>query len=109
MHVVAVFHEEKRRVLSASIAHIEALAVFGAIQLDLRAMGIPDHPVSIDANAVFGGIEIFIPSTWEVVMKGTGIFGAYQDETLAPVVSEGKRGKLIVRGVSVFGGVSVKN
>lgn len=109
MHVAAVFHEEKRRVLSPTVAHIEALAVFGSCLLDLRAMGVPDHPVSIDANAVFGGIEIFIPSTWEVVIKGAGIFGAYQDETLAPVVSEGERGRLIVRGVSVFGGVSVKN
>lgn len=109
IHVAAVFHEEKRRILSASVAHIEALAVFGSIQLDLRAMGVPDHPVSIDANAVFGGIEIFIPSTWEVVIKGAGIFGAYQDETLPPVVSEGERGRLILRGVSVFGGVSVKN
>lgn len=109
MHVAAVFHEEKRRVLSSSIAHVEALAVFGSCQLDLRSMGVPDHPVSIDANAVFGGIEIFIPSTWDVVIKGAGIFGAYQDETLAPVVSAAERGRLVVRGVSVFGGVSVKN
>lgn len=109
LHVVAVFTEERRRITNPNFVQAEAVAVFGSCQIDLRAIGIPDHAVTIEANAVFGGVEIFIPTTWDVLLKGVGIFGVYQDETIPAVAVEGRRGQLIVRGVSAFGGVTVKN
>ena len=64
----------------------------------------------LDLNAVFGGIEVRVPESWSVVVKGAGVFGAFQDSTLQPdprIYPEAKR--LIVKGGAVFGGVELKN
>ena len=61
-------------------------------------------------NAVFGGIEARIPESWTVVMKGAGVFGAFQDSTQHPdprIFPNPKR--LVLKGGAVFGGVEVKN
>jgi len=64
----------------------------------------------LDLNAVFGGIEAKIPESWAVVVKGTGVFGAFVDNTLQPdprIFPNPKR--LICKGGAVFGGVEIKN
>jgi len=70
---------------------------------------VPGHAVTIDASTVFGAVEIYVPSTWDVILRGFGILGVYQDETLPPVTAGGERGTLIVQGVSMLGAVTVKN
>jgi hypothetical protein len=64
----------------------------------------------LELNAVFGGIEVKLPESWSVVMKGAGVFGAFQDSTVQPdprIYPSPKR--LIVKGGAVFGGVELKN
>jgi hypothetical protein len=85
-------------------------AVFGGAEIDLRGAGMTKEEVIIDVNAVFGGVEIYAPDTWEVVMRGAPIFGGYDDGTTLPRRVEGKKTpRLIIAGSAVFGGVSVKN
>jgi hypothetical protein len=61
-------------------------------------------------NAVFGGADIKVPAAWEVVMKGTGVFGGFTDQTQHPDRSLNPNPKrLIVKGAGVFGGVTFKN
>ncbi len=50
-----------------------------------------------------------VPETWTVVVRGTGIFGGFSDETVPPVRGDVKSPSLLVTGSAVFGGVTVKN
>jgi len=105
----ALFGGVERNVTSQEFAGGSVFASFGGVQLDLRQAATKLDEVIIDARAVFGGIEIRVPDTWSVTVRGSGIFGGYEDETTAKPVADGKRPHLVVTGEAIFGGVSVKN
>jgi predicted membrane protein len=87
-----------------------ASAVFGGVEIDLRGAAIQKDEIHLEANAVFGGIELIVPDTWNVIMRGTGVLGGYEDKTHpSPEISGVKRPRLIIRGSAVFGGVSVRS
>jgi predicted membrane protein len=106
----AVFGGSRRRFDTQSFEGGEALAIFGGINVDLTKAGMQKDEVRIDANALFGGVDIRVPETWQVVVRGAGIFGAYEDKTWHPAAStpEEKKPRLIVSGFAMFGGVVVK-
>jgi hypothetical protein len=60
-------------------------------------------------DAVIGGVEIKIPENWSVVLRGTAVFGGYQDETSQPREDTPGFKRLFLTGSAVFGGVEVKN
>jgi predicted membrane protein len=106
----AVFGGSRRRVDSQDFQGGEAFAMFGGAEIDLRKAAMTRDEILIEANAIFGGIEIRVPETWNVLVRGAGIFGGYEDETMdTRVRPEGKQPVLIVNGFAVFGGVSIKN
>ena len=107
---IAVFSGGKRRIDSGEFRHADVLAVFGGFQVDLRGASIPDEQAIIDVNAMFGGVEIRVPETWTVIPKCIGIFGGVDDKTIPPKTEPGaKPQRLVVTGVAVFGGVSIRN
>jgi predicted membrane protein len=104
----AVFGGTRRRVTSQNFQGGEAFAMFGGVVIDLRNAGAVGE-VYIEANSIFGGVEIRVPETWTVVVKGVGIFGGYEDKTLdSRIGPDSKQTQLIVNGVAVFGGVTVR-
>ena len=106
----AVFSGGKRTITDQNFAGAKYDAVFGGFEVDLRNANIAADSAVLDLNAVFGGIEVKVPQSWSVVMKGTGVFGGFVDSTVQPdprIYTSPK--KLIVKGGAVFGGVEVKN
>jgi predicted membrane protein len=104
----AVFSGAKRRFDTQEFEGGEIDAVFGGVELDLTKAAMKGDQVRIECNAVFGGIDIRVPETWSVVLRGSGVFGGFSDETQPP-----PRGTnaptLLIGGGAVFGGVNVKN
>jgi hypothetical protein len=108
-NLFAIFGGGKRRI-SGEFKGIDALALFGGYEIDLRNATMTVDEAVINANAMFGGFEIKVPDTWSVQTEVTGIFGGHEDKTHQPdsrLVPNPKR--LIVKGVTIFGGLSVKN
>jgi len=106
----AVFGGSRRRVDSQDFQGGEAFAMFGGVEIDLRKAATTRDEILVEANAIFGGIEIRVPETWNVLVRGAGIFGGYEDETMdTRVTPEGKQPILVVNGFAVFGGVTIKN
>jgi predicted membrane protein len=105
-----VFGGVDRQVNSSNFRGGEVLAVFGGYKIDLRKAMIGKGPVVLAANAMFGGVELKVPESWNVALQGTGVFGGYEDKTYHPQMEgSAPRPELIVRGYAVFGGVEVKN
>jgi hypothetical protein len=105
----AVFSGGKRVISDPNFQGAKFDAVFGGFEIDLRRADIADSAV-LELNAVFGGIEVRIPESWSVEMKGAGVFGGFVDNTMQPdprLYPQLKR--LIVKGGAVFGGVEIKN
>ena len=79
-------------------------AVFGAIKCDLRK-AIIKKDIVINANATFGGIEIYIPENVNIKIKSTSIFGGV-DEKKKNKVEEGPT--IYINANCLFGGVDIK-
>jgi predicted membrane protein len=107
----ALFGGVERRVTVNNFQGGRVQAIFGGVELDLRGADMEGNEVVIEAEAIFGGVEMVIPDKWIVAFEGQSIFGGYSDETRAPMpdVMTGQRKTLIIRGRAVFGGIAVKN
>jgi len=107
----AVFSHVERRITAQDFESSKIEAVFGGVELDLREAGMKGDEAYVEANAVFGGIEIRVPETWQVIPRGAGVFGGFTDETRAPDPNSlgAPVKRLIVKGAAVFGGVMVTN
>lgn len=105
----AFFGGIRRRIDSQDFEGGDVLAIFGGIRVDMDRAGTKKDEIRIEANALFGGVDFRVPDTWAVTVRGVGIFGGYEDKTVEPRPTEGKSPHLIITGVAVFGGVTVKN
>jgi predicted membrane protein len=106
----AIFSGFKRRIDAQDFKGGEIVAVFGGVHIDLRHAAIAGDQASIDVNALFGGVDIRVPETWQVTMKGVGIFGAFEDKTVRPRTDPTvKSPELVITGVGVFAGIKADN
>src|SRR6266404_2769293 len=109
LHEWAVFGGARRRIGSQDFEGGEAPAIFGGVELDLHKAATKKDEIIIEANAMFGGIDMRVPDNWTVTVRGAGIFGGYEDKTDSRSGEVGKQPHLVITGYAVFGGVSVKN
>ncbi len=86
-----------------------ATAVFGGIELDLRDAGLSKDGAFLDLTAAFGGIEIKVPEDWTVIVKGTPIFGAWENKARGSSNAEADQPVLNVRCLAMFGGIEIRN
>ena len=105
----AIFGGVNRRVDSQDFQGGEAVAVFGGIEIDMHRASTTRQQVEVEANAIFGGVEIWAPDNWDVVVQGSSILGGFDDKTHRPPDDGVTRPRMIIRGSAVFGGVVVKN
>jgi predicted membrane protein len=107
--LLGIFGGTQRRVTSAAFRGGSVTAVFGGVDLDLRAAGVDDPPAAITATALFGGVEIDVPDDWVVEIDALPIFGAVEDDRirLPPEAGDAGEPDLVVTGVVAFGGISV--
>ncbi|MGC0419243.1 DUF1707 SHOCT-like domain-containing protein [Embleya sp. AB8] len=85
---------------------LNAVAVMGGVDIDLTEAVFDGPELVINVFAFWGGVDIRIPEGVTVRDHGIGIMGAfdvreqYTDDPHAPVV--------VIKGVAVMGGVSVR-
>ena len=104
--MVAVFSGTERKGRWRVRRQLETYAVFGGVDLDLREAVFESPVVEVSGIWCFGGLDIKVPEGIEVRNEVLGIFGGSEVKDVgdpqpgAPV--------LVLRGVALFGGVSVK-
>jgi predicted membrane protein len=82
-------------------------AIMGGVEVDLRDVQIkPGEEAVIDALALMGGIEIFVPADWRIVSHVLPLMGSFENKS-GPGNASGPT--LIVRGTAVMGAIEVKN
>ncbi len=101
----SIFGGSKRVVRTEDFRGGDIVSIFGGNTLDLRNAKIASGPALVDITAIFGGVDLKVPSEWIVVNKGIGVFGGYEDKSNHPVSGP----QLVITGSAVFGGVTIKN
>jgi hypothetical protein len=86
-----------------------AVALMGGVELDLTHARFEDGETTIQAFAVMGGIEIYVPEDITVQVNGTGFMGAFDNQV--PEQMQPRPGVPHVRitGLAFWGAVEVKH
>jgi hypothetical protein len=104
--MVAVFSGVERKGTWRVRRKIESYAVFGGIDLDLREATFESPVTEISGFWCFGGLDIKVPAGVEVRDQTMGIFGGSDVKNVGEPVPGAP--VLIIKGMAIFGGVSVK-
>jgi len=81
--------------------------LMGGVQINLMHADFQDE-ITIDVACIMGGIELFVPSHWEIKNEISAILGGVSDQrTLFQAENESKR-ILHLKGTCVMGGVELK-
>jgi predicted membrane protein len=92
----------------------DVTTIIGGSQLDLRQATIdPGQEAVINVFTMMGGHEVWVPSAWEVVSEVMPILGGVEDKRLpaidAAARAPGTTPRLVLRGVVLLGGLTIKN
>jgi hypothetical protein len=105
---LAIMSGVVRRTNTPRFEGADLTAIMGGCEIDLRQASIaPGTEAVIDVFAFWGGIDIKVPDDWLVVNRAMPLMGGVEDKTQSPLAATAKT--LVIRGVVIMGGVSIKN
>lgn len=107
-----VFGGIERRVTTQDFQGGKVSTVFGGVELDLIEANMQGNEATLEIDAIFGGVEIRVPLNWQVVFRGSPIFGGIADKTRVTRSEDPaspNRKLLILTGTVIFAGVEIKN
>ena len=81
---------------------------FGGTVLDLRRSKLEAPQTFIDIDCTFGGVEIYLPSDWNLLTQIDAFIGGCDDKRYNSSVEIDKEHILIVRGKSLSEVLSLK-
>ena len=84
-------------------------AIFGGANLDLTTAQISDGVAEIEIFYMFGGSKIRIPKNWSVEFRSANIFGGLSDKRIITDVNQEHQPRLIIKGITLFGGAEITN
>lgn len=83
-------------------------AILGGIVLDLRQTDLAVGATYIDVNLTLSGLELYVPSSWQIVTEGNKTLADVTDRRLIPS-EETTTHQLVLRGNWTLGGIEIKN
>ena len=96
-----------RKVASADFQGGDLTAFMGGHDIDLRSAKMAGGSAVIDLLVMMGGVDLRIPEDWALSCEAVPIMGSVEDHTRPPAGEV--RGRLILKGLVMMGGVEVKN
>ncbi len=103
----AVFAGREIRVDNSVFSGADLSALFGGIDMNLKNAIIQKN-VTIEVKAIFGGVDIIMPSNVRVVVDVTPILGGVENGTRTPLGADENTPTVFIRGTCIFGGLEVK-
>jgi predicted membrane protein len=108
MESVSIFGGVKRNIISKSFMGGESVTIFGGSEINLMQADIQGK-VSLEIVQVFGGTKLIIPANWQIQSELVSIFGDIQDARTTSKDAIESNKILVIKGVSILGGISVKS
>jgi len=102
--IKVVFAGSERRITNQNLTGGEITAFFGGAEVDLRDAGAATD-CHIRISAMFGGVELHVPTSWQIVITGTPILGGIGDKTR----QEADGPEVRISCNVVFGGIEIRN
>lgn len=103
---LALFNSTKKNIFSKNFRGGETVTVFGGTEINLLQADF-DHPITIEAVVVFGGLKLIVPPNWDVRIEATNILAGIDDKRSSSIQVVPENKVLILTGIVVFGGIDV--
>jgi predicted membrane protein len=106
-----VFSGSKEKWTYKDVRGIEISSVFSGVDLDLTQIELSQHvdKVHIKVSSVFGGVILYVPDDWNIVMHKTGVFGSFTDNRPRNVAQFSANGRVVFLELeAVFGGGEIR-
>lgn len=84
---------------------------FGGTEVNLMQADTPDKIMILELRVSFGGVELVVPSHWEIQNEMSLAFSSVEDERVvstSPADTDNRK-VLILRGSCSFGGIEIKS
>lgn len=107
LQATTIFSGSNKVVLSKNFKGGNITTVFGGTELNFMQADINGEAV-LDITTLFGGVELVVPSNWDVKLDVNTVFGGIEDKRgINPMPNSGKT--LILKGSCTFGGVDLRS
>ncbi|MCX6258961.1 MAG: LiaF-related protein [Bacteroidia bacterium] len=83
--------------------------IFGGTEIDLRQTTLAEGKNTLEVKSVFGGVSIYVPADWVVVVEANSVMGGFVDKRMHVPDKTSSSRELIIVAESVFGGGEIKN
>jgi hypothetical protein len=103
-----MFSGIKRRFESDKFRGGKATAILGGLELDLTQAKLKDNQATVELTTILGGIDLFVPREWKVVVDSSAILGGVDDKH-RPVPATTVQATLYVKATAMLGGIDIKN
>ncbi|RMF58132.1 MAG: hypothetical protein D6748_09625 [Calditrichaeota bacterium] len=109
--IVALFGGREMRVQTQQFEGGNITTLFAGTEVRFTNSQLAPGRHTLDIVAMFGGVELYVPPDWNIMVKGLPIFGGFSDtrKKIAEQPSSTKDGVLVITGFAMFGGVEVKD
>lgn len=104
--LVAILDSTRFTSTARALRRLRATTWYGGGTIDLRAATLDPAGASVTLRALFGGIQVVIPASWRVELRGIGIMGGMGDGRSADLVDP-QGPMLTVDGFAIFGGAGI--
>lgn len=104
---ISVFGGVKKNIVSKNFTGGEIINFFGGTEINLMQADFKGRIV-VEVVQVFGGTKMVVPANWAVHSEMVAVFGGIDDKRPAQALTENDK-VLIIRGTSLFGGISIKS
>ncbi|MDT9701536.1 DUF1707 domain-containing protein [Streptomyces sp. P17] len=104
---VAVMSGFERKGRWTAPRRFNSFAFWGGGEIDLREANFADREIVINCVAIMGGLNVIVPPGVEVVVRGIGIMGGF-DQREEGVPGDPGAPRVIVTGFAFWGGVGVE-
>ena len=107
---LAIMGGAARRSNSQAFEGADLTAIMGGFDVDLRDASIaPNTQAVIDVFAFWGGLDLKVPEDWVVINRVMPLMGGVDDKTRSPIASTAAAKQLVVRGLVIMGGITIRN
>ena len=104
----AAFDGLKLRVRSQRFRGGRVTAVLSGVTIDFREAALSLDGATLDVNSALSGIDILVPSDWDVVCDIDAVLGGVDGGSVRQSAPRGDRPQLRVTGTVVAGGLCVR-
>lgn len=104
--ILAMFSGIETNIQSKEFKGGKATAILGGIDLDLRDAKLDSNEITIEVNAILGGVDIIISPDWRVDVSGIPIFGGWSNKTRSNIDQNAPL--LKIKCFAMFGGIEIK-